>query len=41
MRPSLQRRRRRPRGIFLKPGAVVRMGYENIGAMTNPVIEDQ
>jgi 2-keto-4-pentenoate hydratase/2-oxohepta-3-ene-1,7-dioic acid hydratase in catechol pathway len=31
----------RPRGIFLKPGDEVRMEIENIGTMTNPVIEGQ
>ena len=31
----------RPRGIFLKPGDVVRMEIEGIGEMTNPVIDSQ
>ena len=31
----------RPRGIFLKPGDVVRMEIEHIGEMTNPVIAGQ
>ena len=31
----------RPRGIFLKPGDVVRMEIEGIGEMTTPVIAGQ
>ena len=31
----------RPRGLFLKPGDVVRMEIEGIGEMTNPVIAGQ
>ncbi|MGY9004853.1 MAG: fumarylacetoacetate hydrolase family protein [Alphaproteobacteria bacterium] len=31
----------RPRGIFLKPGDVIRMEIEKIGTMTNHVVQGE